>query len=50
VCTTTVRGTAGCDRTETACDGPTTWELKYRITVRLRPAPSNGLRVTAVEI
>ena len=50
VCTTTVRGTAACDRTETACDGPTTWELKYRITVALRPAPSTRLRVTAQEI
>jgi hypothetical protein len=46
-CTTTVRGTAACDRTEAACDGPSLWELSYRITVKFRSARSNRLRVTA---
>lgn len=50
VCTTTVRGTAACDRTETACDGPSPWELRYAITVKFRSARSDRLRVTATEI
>ena len=50
VCTTTIRGTAACDRTEPACDGTTPWELAYAITVKFRSATSNRLRVTAVEI
>ena len=49
VCTTTIRGTAACDRTEPVCDGPTPWELAYVITVKFRSAHSNRLRVTAVE-
>ena len=47
VCTTTVRGTAACDRTEVACDGSSPWELSYRITVKFRSARSDRLRVTA---
>ena len=50
VCTTTVRGTAACDRTEVACDGPSAWELSYRITVQFRSARSDRLRVTTEEI
>jgi hypothetical protein len=50
VCTTTVRGTTACDATELACDGPSPWELSYRITVRFRSAVSNRLRVTAEQI
>ena len=50
VCTTTVRGTAACDRTEVACDGSTSWELSYRITVKFRSARSNRLRVASEEI
>jgi hypothetical protein len=49
VCTTTIRGTAACDRTEPVCDGPAPWELRYVITVKFRSAHSNRLRVTAVE-
>jgi hypothetical protein len=50
VCTTTVRGTAACDRTELACDGPSPWELRYSITVKFRSVRSDRLRVTATEI
>jgi hypothetical protein len=49
VCTTTIRGTAACDRTEVACDGSSPWELSYAITVKFRSTRSNRLRVTAVE-
>ena len=50
VCTTAVRGTAACDRTEAACDGPSPWELRYAITVKFRSVRSDRLRVTATEI
>jgi hypothetical protein len=50
VCTTTVRGTSACDRTEATCDGSAPWELSYAITVKFRSARSNRLRVTAAEI
>jgi len=50
VCTTAVRGTAACDRTEVACDGPSPWELRYAITVKFRSVRSDRLRVTATEI
>ncbi|MDX6644230.1 MAG: hypothetical protein QOD76_2192 [Solirubrobacteraceae bacterium] len=39
VCTTTVRGSAGCDAAETACE-PVPWELSYVITVKFRGAGS----------
>jgi hypothetical protein len=50
VCTTAVRGTAACDRTEVACDGSSPWELRYSITVKFRSVRSDRLRVTATEI
>lgn len=50
VCTTTVRGTTACDPAELACDGPSPWELSYRITVKFRSAGSARLRVTAQQI
>jgi hypothetical protein len=50
VCTTTVRGTAACDRTEAACDGPSAWELSYWLTVKFRSTRSSRLSVTAVQI
>jgi hypothetical protein len=50
VCTTAVRGTAACDRTELACDGPSPWELRYAITVKFRSVRSDRLSVTAKEI
>jgi hypothetical protein len=50
VCTTAVRGTAACDRTEVACDGPAPWELRYAITVKFRSVRSDRLSVTATEI
>ena len=50
VCTTTIRGTTACDPAELACDGPSPWELSYRITVKFRSAGSTRLRVTAEQI
>ena len=47
VCTTTVRGTAGCDPAETACE-PAPWELSYVITVKFRDA-SSALSVSTQE-
>jgi hypothetical protein len=50
VCTTTIRGTAACDRAEPVCDGPAPWELSYVITVKFGSVHSNRVRVTAREV
>jgi hypothetical protein len=47
VCPTTVRGTAGCDPAETACE-PVPWELSYVITVKFRDS-STALSVSTQE-
>jgi hypothetical protein len=48
VCSTTVRGSAGCDPAETACE-PVPWELSYVITVKFRSASSSALSVSTQE-